>query len=180
MTHRVEEFTGICGNGCLHAYKSWQLGLLTNPAMEDFAISHPHVWRSETPKILGDNGIKIGCAELTTIERIEVPEPTTEQCVEFAIRCAWEVCDEPEWRPWATAWLDGTDRSEDAGAAWAARTVAWAAAHARAARAAVWAARAARAARAADAGADVNAIAVRVMGDADVESAAAAEAERGA
>ena len=137
--------------------------------MEDFAISHPHVWRSDTPKILGDNGIKIGCAELTTIERIEVPEPTTEQCVEFAIRCAWEVCDEPEWRRWATAWLDGTDRSEDAAdarAAWDARAAEWAA------RAAVWAARAARAARAADAGADVNAIAVRVMGD--------AEAERGA
>ena len=60
-------------------------------------------------------------------------------------------CGIPTVEAWAQNWLDGTDRSSTAAAAWAAWTAVWASEAAWEARAATWTAWAAAAARAAEA-----------------------------
>ena len=135
ITHKAIGLgTGLCTKDVIHAYKSPLLALLLNPTHAN--ISKPQLWEAEG-EIVADDGLKVGCKELTTVKRMRVPKITTEHRVRFAILCALEVYDDGKFRAWARAWLDGSDRSKAA-----AETVA------RAARA-VWPARAAKAAAAA-------------------------------
>lgn len=46
-----------------------------------------------------------------------MPTPTTEQRVEFAIRCGMLVYQDKAWTKWATDWLEGKDRSDRAACA---------------------------------------------------------------
>jgi hypothetical protein len=190
----------LCKSGVLHCYEAatvrdaLALAILRDPEDGRFG-STARAWVCEGSGRHVRNGIKSGYETLTTVREIPLPQVTTEQRVECAIRLAWEVCDEPGWRAWAQAWLDGSDRTD--AAAWAAADAAadaavdaavraavraaaraavraaWAAADA-AAGAAAWAAvRAADAAAwAADAAADGAAWAAADAADAGVDVAA--------
>jgi len=174
VRNTVEWGGEMCGSGCLHAYRSPELAVFLAPlhGVDDYAV----LWEARTPKILADDGLKIGCASITTIKRIPLPTPTLEQRVEFAIRCGMLFCKEPEWLKWAKSWLDGTNRSaadaaraaaRAADAAYAAANAAADAAYAAANAAADAARAAARAADAAYAAAkfsrNINRIAKQVM-----------------
>ena len=123
----------LCTDGWIHAYTDPLLAVLLNPIHAN--IQNAHLWEAEGEIGMDDHGLKVGCASLTTIRRIDVPVVTTEQRVRFTILCARTLYTETTWTTWADAWLSGVDRSAEA--AWAARTAAWAAG------AAVWAAGAA-------------------------------------
>ena len=104
--------------------------------------------------------MKCGCKTLTTLKKISLPEISTEQRIEIAIRCAQLACKEPAWNEWASKWLSGEDRSkESANAAYRAAAAAYAANAAYAAFAAGAGAYFADAAYYADADADAAAAA---------------------
>ncbi len=154
-TNRVEWGGKMCAAGCLHAYRSLKIAVL---AMPIHCADCTDVLVCTTPEILDDDGLKVGCDEMTGVRWVDLPVVTTEQRVEWAIRCSLLAPQSDRYRQWAANWLDGTDRSAAAAAeaewaAEAARAAKWAAeARAAAEWAAKWAAEAARAAaRAAEA-----------------------------
>ena len=164
VTHTVFEWGGmLCRTGALHCYEgaivrdALALAILRDPNDGGFGAT-ARAWVCEGSGQHVTNGIKSGYETLTTVREIQLPAVSIEQRVECAIRLAWEVCDEPAWRAWAQAWLDGSDRTD--AAAWAADVDAVDAADA-ADAAALEAARAADAAlEAADAGVDVDVAAI--------------------
>jgi hypothetical protein len=90
---------------------------------------------------------------MTLLRELELPVFTVEQRVEFAIKCAMKVYQEPGFVKWAKGWLTGKDRSAEAASAavvWAASAATWAAGAAGAAGAAEASFRDFRAAQAAD------------------------------
>jgi hypothetical protein len=109
----------LCCTGVLHCYEgaivrdALALAILRDPNDGGFgATARAWVCRGSGQHVT--NGIKSGYETLTTVREIPLPQVTTEQRVECAIRLAWEICDEQEWRAWAQAWLDGSDCSETA------------------------------------------------------------------
>ena len=135
----------LCTNGWIHAYTDPLLAVLLNPLHADFL--RPILWVCEGVVGLDDNGLKVGCRKLKTIEMIPLPAVSMEQRVRFAILCAKEVYRQPAWNLWADAWLTGDDRT--AASSWSTMTTSWAAmasswaaesAAAAAAEAASWAA----------------------------------------
>ena len=132
----------LCSGSFLHAYTDPVLAIFLNPIHAN--ISNMRLFRAEgRGRFADDNGLKIGYSQMRLVEELPVKMPTTEQRVKFAILCAMEVYDHPDFLDWCHKWLIGEDRSR--AAAWAAAEAAWAAAWAaaRAARAAEDAARAA-------------------------------------
>lgn len=150
---------GLCSDGMLHCYDDPYLALFLNPIHAN--IENPIVCEVETRgRSMNDRGLKRGYKEMRVARDLDISEPTTEQRVEFAIRCSMEVYKSDSFTRWAEGWLSGRDRSTDAArsaadAAWAAARFAdaatWAAAAAWAADAAWYADAARAAARAADA-----------------------------
>lgn len=143
FTNTVEWGGYLCGPGCLHGYRSPELAVFLRLLHVD--SDYTELWECSTPEILADDGLKIGMASITTIKKIPMPQPTTEQRIEFAIRCAMLVYKDEAWTKWATDWLECKDRSARAAraAADAARAAADAAYAAYAASAAVYSAGAA-------------------------------------
>jgi hypothetical protein len=137
----------LCGPGWLHAYRDPLLAVLFAPL--HVPDTYTQLWEAEADGQVRDDGTKLGVTRLTLLRAITPPAVTTAQRVRWAIACAWEVCDDPEWRRWAAAWCDGSDRSAASAARAAEAASASAARAARAARAASAASAAARAARAA-------------------------------
>ena len=133
--------TALCSSDCIHDYASPELAAFMNPAHGDFAS--PVLWEGEGDDLVGDDGTKRGWRRYTTLRQVPLPQPTTEQGVEFAIRCALLVYTEATWVAWAEGWLSGTGRSGNAACAAANATANAAATYA--ARAAQYAADAARA-----------------------------------
>jgi hypothetical protein len=147
-THTASGEGELCTPGWLHAYLSPELAVLLNPIHAD--ISDPVLWECEGDIGKRDHDLKVGCSRLTTLRAVPLPACSVEQRVEFAIRCALAVCDEPSFVAWANAWLDGSNRSAAAAeAATEAAPEAAAAKEAAAKEAAAWAAWAAEAAEAA-------------------------------
>jgi len=147
IEHTTDGSGNLCGPGWLHAYTDPLLAILLSPIHTNF--NDPHLWEAEGDVGKTDHGLKVGCTRLRTVRRIKLPKITVEQRVRFAILCAWESCQNSQWRHWATNWLLGKDRTPAA---------AWAAAQA----AAAWTAEAAEvAARAAE-------VAARIKGDIDL------------
>ena len=101
-----------CTDGVLHYYESPYHAALFNPIHA--AISAPILWRIECSRRIGADGLKSWCKSQTLLERVALPEITTDQRVEFAIRCAMQACEDKDWRDWAEKWLSGADRSADA------------------------------------------------------------------
>jgi len=158
----------LCTEGWLHYYQHPLLAVLHNPVHA--AIGNPRLWEcSVGEKIKRDGFMKSGATELTLLREIVLPVLTTEQRVEYAIRCALAVYEDDRFVKWANDWLSGEDRTE-----WSAEAARWAAKSAwAAAKSARWAA-----AAAADAW---EAVAVRRAAEAALaKSAAAAAAEAAA
>jgi len=134
VTHRAKgKGKELCTNEVIHAYRSPLLAILLNPLHTQ--IENPILWEAKG-RVVADDSLKVGCKQLTTIQKIELPKVTTEQKARFAILCALEVYKDEKFAEWAKAWLDGFDRSDTAAkAARTAEAAAWAAAAARAARA---------------------------------------------
>jgi hypothetical protein len=171
VTHEAKkEGTALCTGQVIHAYESLEMAAFMHPAHA--ILKDPVAWEFEGEVVAREKQVNCGVKKGTTVGRVALPEITTEQRVEIAIRCAVAFYTEPTFKKWADAWLDGSDRSDAAAraaawaAAWAASRAARAAARAaeaaawaaaRAAEAAAWAARAAdRAAAGAAAGAEAD------------------------
>ena len=103
----------LCTSGWLHAYTDPLLAVLMNPVHAN--IADPQLWEAEGEVGKAD-GTKVGCAELTTMCRMELPTITTEQRVRFALLCALAVYKEPSFVAWANDWLSGKDRTREAAA----------------------------------------------------------------
>ena len=151
----------LCTRNVLHAYRSAGEAVFFDPIHGNFGEDGV-LWACDGD-VCVDDGTKVGCTRLRTLEIIKKPEITIEQRVTIAIRCALMVYQEATFTQWATSWLSGKDRSRES--AWAAADAAEAAvaAAARTASAAAWAAVAAAArtaAAAASAAADAVAWAV--------------------
>lgn len=161
VTHEAQgEKLELCTDGLIHAYEHPLLAVLLNPIHANY--SPAKLWRCETSSIpVREGQLKCGVRRLTCVEEMPLPEVSAAQRTRLAILCAWEVCENDEWREWATNWLSEKDRSEAAARAAAEARVCWAAVAAAdaAARARAWAFLAAEAAmaRAADAAAKVAA-----------------------
>ena len=162
VTHSGTGEGELCGPGLIHLYTDPLLAALLNPIHANFA--HPRLWEAEGDVARTDRGLKVGCVSAATVREVPLPEVTTEQRVGFAILVTRAVCEEPSYVRWATAWLDNSDRTEEA--AWAA----WAAAEAARAEARAEA----RAARAARAAAEAAAWAARAAAEAAAAAAARA------
>lgn len=153
MSHSGTGEGGLCGPGWIHAYESPLIAVLMNPIHADF--KNPRLWEAEGEIAIRDGQLKCGCATLTTIREIPLPEITTEMWIRFAILCTKEASTAAvgeawkAWNAWADKWLSGEDRSAAAAAA-AAKAVRKAAGAVGPAAydAAAWAAEAAEAAEA--------------------------------
>ncbi len=133
VTHAATgEGNELCTDGVIHYYDSPEEAAFYNPIHAD--IKDPVCWEAKGRKVAHD-GVKGGCKTVTTIRKVPLPEITTEQRVEIAIRCALTVYSNPSFVLWANNWLSGKDRSAAAAAA-AARAAAARAAEAAAVAAA--------------------------------------------
>jgi len=103
--------TELCTPQVFHAYRSDLLASLLNPIHADY--SPAVLWACETDEIVADDGLKIGVKDLRPITQLDLPSPSTEQRVRFALLCALAVYKDPEFEHWANAWLSGVDRSLD-------------------------------------------------------------------
>lgn len=121
VTHKAK------GGGLIRAHHHPLLAVLSYLIENDFA--NIHLWEADgepvsdsslvvESKVIGDIvdeafGI-VKCKELTTLKQINVPWISSDKLVVFAILCALEVYDEPQFVVWANAWLNGKDRTETA------------------------------------------------------------------
>jgi hypothetical protein len=124
VEHTADGGGELCTAAWIHAYVDPVLAVLMDPIHGCFLDSDAHLWECDGD-VGVDDGTKVGCTRLKTLRRIPIPEVTTEQRVRFAILCALEVYDDPDWVKWAKGWLDGKNR-----AAYAAHAAARAAADA--------------------------------------------------
>jgi hypothetical protein len=113
---------GLCGPGWIHAYEHPLIAVLMNPIHSD--CKNKRMWEAEGEVGLRDGQLKCGCATLTTIREIPLPEITAEMRVRFAIMCPREASTVAAWNAWADKWLSGEDRSADAAEAAAAASTA--------------------------------------------------------
>ena len=133
VSHQADGQGDLCGPGWIHATTHPLLAVLLNPIQGNYDLVTAHLWEGEGEVGKEDYGLKVGCTQFTTLRRLPLPTPSLEQRVRFAILCACQVYKESTWQTWAQAWLDGSNRTQEA--AWAVGEAAWAAAGA-AARAA--------------------------------------------
>ena len=96
ITHSVEpcDDPELCTSKVLHAYRNINLGLLMNPIYGD--IQDPIIWEAEGD-ICVEDAVKVGCFQLTTIRKLEMPKWYAEEIsrsktqIQFAILCAEKV-----------------------------------------------------------------------------------------
>lgn len=102
-TTKVEWSGQMCGDGCLHAYRSVELAALLRNL---HCVDHYDVaLLCECPEVLLDDGLKVGVAELTPIVRIEMPEPSPRDYVEFALRVALAATKLPQLHSFLDRWV---------------------------------------------------------------------------
>jgi len=141
----------LCTDGYLHVYDTPEQAAFMRPAHVE---SYTRLFKARSRCKGITDGTKRGIKSCTVLEEVKLPELTTEQRVEIAIRASLLIYKEESYRKWTKGWLSGKDRSAYA-AVHAAHAAADAARAADVAADAVHAARAAAdAARAADVAAD--------------------------
>lgn len=106
------ESNAPCSNGVVHYYDSPHAAMLFNPVHA--AIASPLLWEFETREEIGHDGLKGWCKEGRIVRAVPLPDITTEQRAEFAIRCAMLVYKDAQWLTWAHRWLAGVDRTAHA------------------------------------------------------------------
>ncbi|MBW2621304.1 MAG: hypothetical protein JRD68_00230 [Deltaproteobacteria bacterium] len=97
ITHSVDKGLRnieLCSFGVIHAYKNQNLALLLNPIHAN--IDNPELWEASGEVEVEDWG-KVGCHELTTIEKLDLPNWYTDEeirkkiFIQFSILCAESV-----------------------------------------------------------------------------------------
>jgi len=116
VTHElpIQSQYELCSKDVLHAYRSPSLAMIMDCIHGNY-LPFAHLWECEGD-VVADDGTKVGCTKLTTINKIIIPELSIDQKVIFAIKCAMHVYNEEKWTSWALAWLDGTNINIDAAA----------------------------------------------------------------
>ena len=107
---------GLCSDAYMHCYSDPYLALFLNPIHA--GLTDPIVCEVEVDgECTHDGQIKSGYRGMRVVRDLDIPAPTMEQYVEFAIRCAMSLPGSaPEFVQWATDWLTGKDRSAAAAA----------------------------------------------------------------
>jgi len=109
VTHTADgQSAELWNSHWLHAYKYKTQAVVVRPWHIE---GYTQLWECEGEVGL-EQGDKVGCVSITTLQRIEEPELTTDQFSATAIRLAMVVYDDLAWRAWAIAWLSGEDRSK--------------------------------------------------------------------
>ena len=111
ITHTASGKGEMCGPGWLHAYRDPLLAILMNSTHANFA--NPRLWEAEG-EVEKDDGLKVGCRQLTTTRRLYLPTITNVQLIKFTILCTQEIYPDIIWNKWADNWLNDSDRSADA------------------------------------------------------------------
>lgn len=109
VIHTATGDGGLCTNGVIHAYIHPLVAVFMNPVHAKFR--EPRIWESMGEVTHKKGHTKCGCKSLAVIKELHLPEITTEQRIEIAIRCAMTVCTNRKWKRWAKGWLSGKDRS---------------------------------------------------------------------
>jgi hypothetical protein len=139
VTHEAQGDLVLCSNG-IHVYSNPLVAVYMNPIHANY--QSPRLFVAEGTGNMLNDGTKLCFQRLKTIREISVPQISTEQRIEVAIRLVLGLKGSSRaYRKWDQNWLNGTDRSAKAAnvAAAAARAAADAAA-ANAANAAYYAA----------------------------------------
>jgi hypothetical protein len=99
----------LCTDGVLHVYDTPEQAEFIKPVQ---VPNYTRAWIVESDDEGVTDGTKRGVKSCTVIEETTLPEITTEQRVEIAIRCALTVYDDPSFVEWAEKWLSGADRTK--------------------------------------------------------------------
>lgn len=101
----------LCTPGCLHAYRSVELAAFAKHIHCDF---YTRAALCETPKIHVDDGLKLGCIEITPLRWIKLPNPTLAHFTAWAARCSLEYSSKPrKVGTWLNLVLAGQDTVGD-------------------------------------------------------------------
>lgn len=101
----------LCAPGCLHAYRSIELAAF---AKHIHCYAYTRAALCETSKIHVDDGLKLGCIEITPLRWIKLPNPTLAHFTAWAARCNLEYSPKrKKVRTWLNLVLDGQDTVED-------------------------------------------------------------------
>lgn len=111
VTHKGTGKGPLCSAAYIHAYTHPLLAVVMNPIHA--AIGNPVLWECEGTVAASDHGLKVGCPELTTTRIIPLPVIRQEQLIAAGILHANAVRKDDRFQRWASAWMDGTDRSTD-------------------------------------------------------------------
>ena len=95
----------LCTDDVIHFYDHPVLAVLFNPLHAN--IKRPILAAIEIDSEVAHDGLKGGCKQAKIVEILKLPDLTTSQKAEFAIRCAKVVYKDAEWNKWADAWLSG-------------------------------------------------------------------------
>lgn len=102
----------LCSRKVFHAYKSLPLALFLDPINGGYLNNNSgFIWKAKGV-VVADDGLKVGCSKLTTIEKLPIPEITRVQRIAFAFLCYKAQAPEYEDTKIIDAWLSGEDRKE--------------------------------------------------------------------
>jgi hypothetical protein len=107
----TKEGNQMCTDQVLHCYNHPLLAILFNPLHAK--INNPRLFEINVDEIVNTDGLKYASKSQTLIKELTIPEITTEQRIEFAIRVAKLVCKDTKWNIWADNWLDKSDRTKE-------------------------------------------------------------------
>ncbi len=106
----IGEGNKLCAAGVIHYYADPLLAVFADPIHGNFG-KNSILWEFKpAAEVVGD-ALKKVCKMGTTIRQIEKPAISVLQRAEIAIRLSLLVYTEEFYIKWATAWLDGTDRT---------------------------------------------------------------------
>ena len=103
------EGSALCTDGVIHFYDHPVLAVLFNPVHA--RISRPRLLKIRASRPVAHDGLKGGCKYARAVGELPVPALSLTQIVEFGIRVALHVYEEPSFRKWANGWLTDKDRS---------------------------------------------------------------------
>ena len=126
VTHTATGPLEMCENG-FHAYPDPLMAVFMNPVHAN--IKNPKLFDSIGSGDKINGGTKLCFEKFTTVKEIPVPQLSTEQRVEIAIRLvlATQTNLSESYKAWAENWLNGTDRTNESAAEYAARAAEYAA-----------------------------------------------------
>ena len=177
------EGTTMCTDQVLHCYASPHQAVFLNPMHAN--INNPRLFMIECSDLVATDGLKHASKSQTPVKELPLPILTTNQRVAISIKLALTVYKAVAFVKWANDWLNGTDRTADAYAAYAsaaadAYAASSSAAAADAARAAYAASSSDASAAAADAAAYAASSSYAAYASADASAAYAAHAAHAA